>query len=738
MEEPNVEPSVLDYLKSVLSLRREGRITIPAAEPEEEAAAAESAVATAVSTAPLPQGEPLAEAAALPRAAPFTLVWPWRSLLALGLALLAQRSLEPAPNRGWAAGAILYLLAAAFLLWAAWRAEWRAPWLPAPEIRRDPLRVNARLLLAAIPLALFSLLTFGGNRFTTFNVAVWLTTTVLFVWGFWLPGVPLSQRLADLAAFLQRRQWNLRISSWSLVILGAAALAVFFRVDQLQQVPPEMVSDHAEKLLDVWDVLQGQTSIFFPRNTGREALQMYLTALIIRVFGTGFSFLSLKIGAVLAGLLTLPFIYLLGVEIGNRRVGLLAMLFAGIAYWPNVISRVGLRFPLYPLFVAPALYFLVRGLRNSNRNDFILAGLALGVGLHGYTPIRILPLVVVVGVLLYLLHAQSGANLGGAMIGEGMRRQALFWLLILGLVSLAVFLPLLRFALDNPDLFSYRSLTRLGSVERPLPGPAWQIFLGNLWRGLTMFAWDDGDIWVHSVTHRPVLDVVSGALFHLGVLILLMRYWLQRHWLDLFLLLSLPLLMLPSILSLAFPAENPSLNRMSGAIVPVFLLVGLAGDTLWRAIQEQFGKPLGEIAAWGLGSFLLIWSASQNYDLVFRQYKRAYQGAAWNTSEMGAVIGNFAASVGSPDSAWVVAYPHWVDTRLVGINAGYPLKDYAIWPEQIAATRNSPGTKLFLVKPEDETGLQTLGQIYPSGVVQRYASESPGHDFLMYFVPPDE
>jgi len=462
-------------------------------------------------------------------------------------------------------------------------------------------------------------------------------------------------------------------------------------------------------------------------------MQMYLTALIIRVFGTGFSFLSLKIGAVLAGLLVLPFIYLLGVEIGNRRVGLLAMLFAGIAYWPNVISRVGLRFSLYPLFVAPALYFLVRGLKNSQRNDFILAGLALGIGLHGYTPIRILPLVVVAGVMLYLLHAQSSANLGA-----GMRQQALFWLLILGLVSLAVFLPLLRYALDNPELFSYRSLTRLGSVERPLPGPAWQIFLGNLWRALTMFAWDDGEIWVHSVTHRPVLDVVSGALFHLGVLIVLIRYWLQRHWLDLFLLLSVPLLMLPSILSLAFPAENPSLNRMSGAIVPVFLLVGVAGEALWRTIQEQFGKPLGEIFAWGLGSFLLLWSASQNYDLVFRQYQRAYQGAAWNTSEMGAVIGNFAASVGSPDNAWVVAYPYWVDTRLVGINAGYPLKNYAIWPEQIAATRNRPEAKLFLVKPEDETGLQTLGQTFPAGVVQRHASESPGHDFLMYFVPPDE
>ena len=82
-----------------------------------------------------------------------------------------------------------------------------------------------------------------------------------------------------------------------------------------------MVSDHAEKLLDVWDVLHGQTSIFFPRNTGREAIQMYLTAGIIQLFHTGYTFLSLKIGTVLAGLLTLPYIYLLGQGAGQPPGG---------------------------------------------------------------------------------------------------------------------------------------------------------------------------------------------------------------------------------------------------------------------------------------------------------------------------------------------------------------------------------------------------------------------------------
>jgi 4-amino-4-deoxy-L-arabinose transferase-like glycosyltransferase len=214
---------------------------------------------------------------------------------------------------------------------------------------------------------------------------------------------------------------------------------------------------------------------------------MYLTAGIIEFFRTGYTALSLKIGTVLAGLLTLPYLYLLGKEFGHKRIGLFALLFAGMAYWPNVISRVGLRFPLYPLFVAPVLYYLIRGLRTSKRNDFILAGLFLGIGLHGYSPIRILPIIILIVIAVYLLHSQA----------RGKRLQAISGLLVLALISLIVFLPLLRFAIEYPSLFNLRALSRLGTIERPLPGPALLIFLKNLWNASIMYFWSDGQVWVH-------------------------------------------------------------------------------------------------------------------------------------------------------------------------------------------------------------------------------------------------
>jgi hypothetical protein len=232
------------------------------------------------------------------------------------------------------------------------------------------------------------------------------------------------------------------------------------------------------------------------------------------------------------------------------------------------------------------------------------------------------------------------------------------------------------------------------------------------------------------------LDVISAAFFYLGVLLVCLRYLRQRNWLDIFLILSVPLLMMPSILSLAFPAENPALNRMGGAIIPVFLIVALALDSWMHSLSENIGTAWGKRLAWGAALVLVVLSAVQNYDLVFHQYYDYFKVASWNTSEMGEVIRDFADSVGSLDSAYVVAYPYWVDTRLVGINAGYPTKDYAVQPDQLQDTLAEKRAKLFLVNHEDQASLSALQQLYPEGVAQDHPSAIEGHGFWIFFVPP--
>jgi hypothetical protein len=250
-----------------------------------------------------------------------------------------------------------------------------------------------------------------------------------------------------------------------------------------------------------------------------------------------------------------------------------------------------------------------------------------------------------------------------------------------------------------------------------------------------MLNWSDGEIWVHSVPFRPALDLVSAGFFVLGLILLFIRYLRERNWLDLFLILSIPFLMLPSILSLAFPAENPALNRTAGAFIPVFLVIALALEGLLEGIRSVMTGNRGRYLAWSVTGFLLLISISQNYDLVFNQYDQQFRNGAWNSSEMGQVIKQFEQTYGSTDNTWIIPYPYWVDTRLPGVWAGIPNRDFAVWPENLHETFSVPGVKLFIYNTEDTQDAGLLQNIYPQGTISRYASKTYNHDFMIFFVP---
>jgi hypothetical protein len=191
-------------------------------------------------------------------------------------------------------------------------------------------------------------------------------------------------------------------------------------------------------------------------------------------------------------------------------------------------------------------------------------------------------------------------------------------------------------------------------------------------------------------------------------------------------------------------------------MVPTFLLVAIALDGLVSAAlntgmggigrrlepAEGTGKTrrVGTVLAWVLVLVLAGWSSYQNYNLVFNQYASQYTAGAWNTSEMGAVIKQFGQTYGSTDNAWIVPYPYWVDTRLPGVWAGIPNRDFALWPKDFNGTLGVQGTKLFIVNVEDVEAMDQLKALYPHGVSSRFISKTKlsGKDFMLFFIPPEQ
>ncbi|MDT8381117.1 MAG: glycosyltransferase family 39 protein [Brevefilum sp.] len=652
--------------------------------------------------------------------------FPWLSLVSLILGLMAQLTFEPSPGRTPWPGIILYLAAGGCLLASILRREWRLPDL-IPD-QDEPMSTAFRLdfFLIGLLLAILAFVLFDNGRFGLLNTFLWLLSIVFIFLSFGKMIKKEGQARKEILSWIKAENWRICISRWTIIVLGVIAIILFFNFYRLDSVPPEMVSDQAEKLLDINDILNGSRAVYFPRNTGREPIHFYLTALFMAVFNLEVSFLNLKIVAVFANLLTLFFIYLLGKEIGNKWVGLGAALFAGMAYWPLLFTRLALRIPYYPLFVAPVMYFMIRGLRRQDVMDILLTGLFLGLGLYGYTPFRIVPIFVVLGTIIYLVHKPA----------ENKRLQAIFALALITLVSLVVFVPLLRYWLANPDLFAYRAFSRLTGMEAGFQKAPALIFLENFWKASIMFFWDNGVIWAHSIPGRPALEIVSGALYFSGIIGLLVRYIRKRRWVDLFLLVSIPMMMMPSILSLAYPGENPSLNRTAGAVVPVFVVIGLSLETFIRTFRARFSGLLAKFAPAAILGILVLWSGLNNYDLVFNQYYQIYRASSWNTSEIGDAARFFIESIGSPETTYLVGYPHWVDSRLVAINAGQAGRDFAIFPEQIPATQNDPRAKMFFVNMYDTENIELLAETYPWGALWKHDSDVENKDFMIFFVPP--
>ena len=698
------EPSVLDYLKAKLNPRNWSK----------------------TETLLSPSPEDLSEE---PREKkPSRLVsLPWRLLLALGFALIAQRFLEPAASN-YKFALVLYAAALGLLILAILKKEWIIQEMPLGESASMELGVRRVPFFAFMPLALIAFLALNKNTFTSINLFFWISAILVAVIAFWVPQHKLDAKgsFHKIGDYLRKPFINLHLSAWNLLVITVFSVAAFFHLSQLASVPLDMTSDHAEKIMDITNVLNGKYSIFFSNNGGREPIQFYITTAMVKWFGADLNFTTLKLGMALAFLLGLFYVYKLGKELGNRWTGLLTMLFAGFAAWPNIIARVGLRLVLCPVFVAPVMYYLIRGFRRSNRNDFVLAGIFLGLGLFGYSAFRIMPFVVVAGVLVYFFHQKIASK----------RKETWLALGVTTLFAIILALPLIHFAIEFPQDISFRTVTRMTSAEVPLAQNVLAVFFSNTFNALTMPFWKDGSTWFISVTDRPALDVVSAALYFIGLVAVFARWIKRRNWQDLFLLVSIPIFMLPSILALAFPNENPSLSRAGGALIPIMIICAIGFQSLFASLWQKSSRVFGKVLVVILALGLVLISARQNYDLVFNQYKNSYANATWNTKQIGDVCKSFIDSVGYEDTCYVSGLAYWADTRLVAMAAGYPTRDFALWPKDYETSLADPRAKMFIVRSDQVDDLNKLKQLYPQGFETLHKSPIEGRDFIAFLVPP--
>lgn len=693
------------------------------------------------------------------------------------LAFAATRTEETALNVG------APFLMAAFVLWlvADLVGEWPSlqAWInrptdvsdiePIETPQREPFAGfhPARVFLALGGLfASFLTLRFTSNNDFTF-IGFWLWMLSIALWVFAL--APENWGFRPLWDWLRERGSRIRTTPmWIMIALGLVMLlGAAFRLQDLPSTPPEMTSDHVEKILDAQNVLNGTHQVFFPNNGGREAFQFYAMAWVSQLPGLGLDFTTLKLLSVVEGLIAILAMFWLGREaVGSENrslgnlVGVLLAALVAASYWHTALSRLGLRIVLTTLVASLLLVFLARAMRDNKRGDFIKAGLVLGFGLYMYQAVRMLPVVVVIGIgLAFLFRARNWWDRG----------RYLFNAIVLVVVAFVVFVPLFGYFLNYPDDFLRRTSGRLfgdeviqetneqGEVVARDPTIRERIdafnknfpqLRENMRSAVLMFNWKGDVAWINAAPNRPAMDIYAGALFVVGLAAWLTWMIRRRDVFDWLLPLALLVMLLPSALAIAYPVENPSHTRTSGALPEAYLIAALPLALLVQSFTRALRGRWGMYASVLLVLLVVVGGYTLNTSLYFNDYHDSYIDSSLPHSEAGRILRGFAESDGSYGNAFMIAYPYWWDHRAVGIEGGR-----TDWPNGINTITDVPvflsqahqrtgeyrfdpeRDILFYYAVEDEEAHTLLQEWFPEGNWQERVSYQGDDSYRLYRVP---
>ncbi len=394
-------------------------------------------------------------------------------------------------------------------------------------------------------------------------------------------------------------------------------VAAFFRLYDLDVAIPVLFYDEGGQGLDALDILAGHPSLFLSRSFGKEPLFIYLVTPFVALLGR--TILAVRLPATLLGTFTVLTTYLLVKELfrseGVRRsqqIALLTALFLAISYWHITLSRIAFRANALPPLEALSFLFLWRGLRTKRPWWYAVSGLFLGLTLYTYVAARFVPLFLLVFLLL--------VRRGGRGLTASWRPLALLFL-----SALLVFAPLgFYFVIHPADFFRRASLVWLHiSVSR---GEALSLVLRSVIYNFGLFGFVGDNNWLYNIKGRPLLSPPLAFLFWSGVLLSIKR-WRQPCYL--FLILWLPIMVMPSIIALD---PIPHSTRCCGTIplthiFPSLVIVEvLSLRRRWAGIWRSAVRILQPAFALLVIALLFYtsYSAYRDYFIIWAQRDEVY------------------------------------------------------------------------------------------------------------------
>lgn len=411
----------------------------------------------------------------------------------------------------------------------------------------------------------------------------------------------------------------------SIAVTLILLLAGFFRLFQIDRVPPGMHFDEAFNIFDILRLLQGQFSIFFPANHGREPLYFYMTTVAATFFGD--QAMTLRLTSAVIGIVTVFVVYGFtrslfshsslqawdhrprsGAERGGpgegaRLIAAFAAFLLAISVWHIYYSRLGLRVILSVPLTLLTFWFFWHGLAASpfrgrvgvGVKAFALSGLCAALTVYAYTSGRLLPLILIV------------LTLSAMILDRSRWRAYLRGLIITGTVALIVFLPLGYYFLTHPaDFLEHGSYLSVWDV-RVNKGDLGGTLLDNTGAVAGMFLIRGDQEAFRNVPEHPVFDPLIGVLFLIGLGFLLIALVSRKSSVEGRLRSILIATCLIAFLSLAVLSDAPpNFTRTLAAAPFAVLLPAWALSTIWNRMTTL---RLQRVAVVGISGVLFVSTA---------------------------------------------------------------------------------------------------------------------------------
>ncbi len=296
------------------------------------------------------------------------------------------------------------------------------------------------------------------------------------------------------------------------VLIMVAAVAAFFRLHQLDAIPPGLFIDEAQDGIDGAAIARGER---FPlmvevgdnvKARTREPIFFYLMAAVFRLFGPTVE--SLRLTSALIGIATVALFVLACEQWFGLQTACLAGLLLAVCRWHVTFSRIGLRAILAPLWIVLTVLAVRALVRRRSRPAAALCGATVALGGYTYQAYWIVPLPLMLLGLVQVWRVPRRALRAAARLAP----MALGAFLLVGA-------PLIRYALARPDYYFARAFEVAQSVG-PARSRAAEL-RDNLQKVLFMLHFRSQSPAQFGFPGRPLLDPLTGVAFAIGAFALL-------------------------------------------------------------------------------------------------------------------------------------------------------------------------------------------------------------------------